>query len=64
MHCDGLMFGGVLRKFSITSQFLCSKMQKSHFEDNKRFECSFFFIEFKIEVVAHLPGRLDKTPNT
>ena len=34
------------RFFFITAQFFCSKMQKSTFWVNKRFECS-FFIELK-----------------
>ena len=37
-------------------------MQKSIFEENKRFECSFYQIQ--VQVIANLPSRLEKTPNT
>ena len=33
-------------------------MQKSFFEDNKRWECSFFRIQ--VQVIANLPSRLEK----
>ena len=42
MYCNELKLSGVLEEFSITSRFLGSKMQKSNFEEKKRFECSFF----------------------
>ena len=58
MHCNGLKLSGVLEEFSITSQFLGSKMQKSIFEENKRFECSFNRIQ--VQVIANLPSRLEK----
>ena len=38
MHSNGLNLSGALEEFSITSQFLGSKMQKNQlFEENKRF---------------------------
>ena len=38
-------------------------MQKNQlFEENKRFECSFYRIQ--VQVIANLPIRLEKTPNT
>ena len=58
MHCNGLKLSGVLEEFSITSRFLGSKMQKSTFEENKRFECSFYRIH--VQVIANLPSRLEK----
>ena len=63
VHCNGLKLSGVLEEFSITSQFLGSKMQKNQlFEENKRFECSFYQIQ--VQVIANLPSRLERTPNT
>ena len=63
MHCNGLKLRGVLEDFSITSRFLDSKMQKSTFEENKRFEYNFYRIQ--VHVIANLPSRLEKnTPNT
>ena len=63
MHFNGLKLRGVLGEFSITSRFLGSKMQKSFFfEENKRFECSFYQIQ--VQVIANLPSLLEKTPNT
>ena len=53
MHCNELKLSGVLEEFSITSQFLGSKMQKNFFEENKRFECSFYQIQ--VLVIANLP---------
>ena len=43
LHFNGLKLSGALEEFSITSQFLGSKMQKNQIlEVNKGFECSFF----------------------
>ena len=58
MCCNELTLSGVLEDFSITSRFLGSKMQKSFFEENKRFECSFYQIQ--VQVIAKLPSRLEK----
>ena len=58
MYCNELTLSGVLEEFSITSRFLGSKMQKSNFEDKKRFECSFYQIQ--VQVIANLPSRLEK----
>ena len=58
MHCNGLKIGGVLGEFSITSRFLGSKMQNQFFEENKRFECSFYRIQ--VQLIANLPIRLEK----
>ena len=44
MHFKRLKFSGALEEFSITSQLLGSKMQKSNLDKNKDFECSFFRI--------------------
>ena len=38
VHLNGLKFRGALKKFSIASKFLGSKMQISNFEENKGFE--------------------------
>ena len=62
MHCNGLKISGVLEEFSITSRFLGSKVQKSFFEENKRFECSFY--QTQVQMIENLPSRLEKTPNT
>ena len=58
MHCHGLKLSGVLEEFSITSRFFGSKMQKLLFEENKRFECSFY--QIPVKVIANLPSRLKK----
>ena len=58
MYCNELKLSGVLEEFSISSRFLGSKMQKSNFEENKRFECSFYQIQ--VQVIANLPSRLGK----
>ena len=58
MYCNELKLSGVLEEFSITSRFLPSKMQKSIFEENKRFECSFYQIQ--VQVIANLPSQLEK----
>ena len=62
MNCNGLKLSGVLEEFSITSRFLVSKMKNYFFEENKRFDCNFYRIE--VQVIANLPSRLEKTPNT
>ena len=41
---------GVLVEVSITSQFWVSKMQKSFFKENKRFECSVYRIQVQVIV--------------
>ena len=47
-----LKLSGALEEFTITSRFLGSKMQKNQlFEENKRFECSFFF-QIQVQVIA------------
>ena len=59
MHCNGLKLRGVFEEFSTTSRFLGSKMQKNQlFEENMRFECSFYRIQ--VQVIANLPSRLEK----
>ena len=58
MYCNEPKLSGVLEEFSITSRFLGSKMQKSNFEENKRFECSFYQIQ--VQVIANLPSRFEK----
>ena len=62
MHCNGLKLSGVLEEFSITSRFLVQKCKNQLFEENKRFECSFYQIQAL--VVTNMPSRLEKTPNT
>ena len=56
MYCNELKLSGVLEEFSITSQFLGSKSKI--YEENKRFECSFYQIQ--VQVIANLPSRLEK----
>ena len=58
MQCDELKLSGVLEEFSITSRFLGSKCKSQLFEENKRFECSFYRIQ--VQVIANLPSRLEK----
>ena len=62
MHCNGLKLSGVLKELPITSRFLGSKIKNPFFEENKRFECSFYRIQ--VQVIANLPSRLEKTLNT
>ena len=63
MHFNGLKLSGALEEFSITSQFLGSKMQKSFFfQEIKRFEGKFYQIE--VQVITNPSSRLEKTPNT
>ena len=58
MYCNELKLSGVLEEFSTTSQFLCSKCINLIFEENKRFESSFYQIQ--VQVIANLPSRLEK----
>ena len=58
MYCNELKLSGVLEEFSITSRFLGKKMQKIFFEENKRFEYSFYQIQ--VQVIANQPSRLEK----
>ena len=62
MYFNGLKLSGDLEEFSITLQFLGKKMQKSTFEENKRFDCSFNRIEG--QAITNPSSRLEKTPNT
>ena len=57
MYCNELKLSGVFEEFSVTSRFLGSKMQKSNFVENKRFECSFYQIQ--VQVIANKPSRLE-----
>ena len=54
MYCNELKLRGVLEEFSIDSRFLGSKI----FEENKRFEYSFYQIQ--VQVIANQPSRLEK----
>ena len=45
-----------------TNNDCVQKCQNLPFEENKRFECSFYRIQ--VQVIANLPSRLEKTPNT
>ena len=59
MHSNELKLNGALEEFSITSQFLGSKMQKSlFFEEIKRFESNFYLIE--VLVITNPSSRLEK----
>ena len=58
MYCNELTLSGVLEEFSITSRFLGSKRKSQIFEENKRFECSFYLIQ--VQVIANQPSRLEK----
>ena len=60
MYCNDLKLSGVLEEFSITSRFLGSKVQKQIFEENKRFECSFFYYQIQVQVIANLLSQLEK----
>ena len=63
MHFNGLKLSGALEEFSITSQFLGSKMQKIiFFQENKRFEGKFYQIE--VQVIINPSSRLEKTQST
>ena len=49
MHSNGLKLSGASEEFSISSQFLGSKLQKKQFfEEIKRFESSFYRIEVQV----------------
>ena len=57
MLCNGLKLRGVLEDFSITSQYFgAQKCKNQLFEENKRFECSFY----RMQVIANMPSRLEK----
>ena len=57
MYCNELKLRVVLEKFSLTSRFLGFKIAKiKFFEENKRFECSFYQIQ--VQVITNLPSRL------
>ena len=56
VHFNGLKFCGTLEEFSITLQVLGSKMQKTIFEEIKRFESSFYLIE--VQMITNPSGRL------
>ena len=58
MHCNGLKLSGVLEELSITSRFWVQKYKNQFFEENKRFECTFYCIQ--VQVIANLPSRLEK----
>ena len=58
MYCNELKLSGVLEEFSITSRFLGKKCIKQIFEENKRFEYSFYQIQ--VQVIANQPSRLEK----
>ena len=58
VHCNGLKLSGALEEFSITSRFWVQKCKSQLFEENKRFECSFYQIQ--VQVIANLPSRLEK----
>ena len=61
MHCYGLKLSGGLVEVSITSQFWGSKVQKSFFKENKRFECSVYRIQ--VQVIVKCLVDLKKPPN-
>ena len=58
MYCNELKLSGFLEEKSITSRFFGSKCKNQIFEENKRFECSFYQIQ--VQVIANLPSRLEK----
>ena len=61
MHYNGLMLSGVLEEFLSLHNLWVQKCKNQIFEENKRFECSFYQIH--VQVIANLPSRLGKTPN-
>ena len=58
MFCNELKLSGVLEEFSTFHDFWVQKCKNQIFEENKRFECSFYQIQ--VQVIANLPSRLDK----
>ena len=58
MQFNGLRLSGALEEFSITLQFLGSKMNKKKNEENNGFECSFLHIE--VQVISNLSSQLEK----
>ena len=62
VHSKGVKLSGALEEFSITSQFLAQKCKIQIFEENKGFECSFFF-ELKYRWYQTRLADLKKTPS-
>ena len=50
------------KSFLSLYDFLVQKCKNQLFEDNKRFECSFYRIQ--VQVIANLPSRLGKKNQT
>ena len=58
MYCNELKLSGVLEELVSLHDFWVQKCKNQIFEQNKRFECSFYQIQ--VQVFAHLPSRLEK----
>ena len=58
MFCNELKLSGVLEEFLSLHDFWVQKCKNKFFEENKRFECSFYQIQ--VQVIANLPSRLEK----
>ena len=58
MHCNELKLSGILKEFLSLHEFLVQKCQNQLFEENKRFEYSFYRIQ--VQVIVNLPSRLEK----
>ena len=60
MEFNGLKLSSVLEEFSITLQFLGSKMQKEkEIKENKGFGCS-LFLHIVVQVISNPSSRLEK----
>ena len=58
MHCIGLKLSSALEEFLSLHDFRFQKCINQLFEENKRFECSFYQIQ--VQLIANLLSRLEK----
>ena len=58
MQCNGLKLSVVWKGFLSLYGFWVQKCKNQLFEENKRFECSFYRIQE--QVIANQPNRLEK----
>ena len=60
MQFNGLKLSGALEEFSITLQFLGSKMQKKKKKLKKKRVLSAVFLRIEVQVISNLSSRLEK----
>ena len=58
VYYNGEKLSGGFEEFSISLRFWVQKCKNQLFEENKRFECSFYQIQ--VQVIANMPSRLEK----